>query len=86
MEIDENNLRIPEWLEAQACQRLVEGDLFTFQNPVIPLLLPVVSEAHGKVRDPLLPLNPRSMQPATMGLAIAAHYYRPRASKCPFRY
>ena len=37
MEIDEKNLRIPEWLEAQARQHLVEGDLFTFQNPVIPI-------------------------------------------------
>jgi hypothetical protein len=37
MEIDENNLRIPEWLEAQARLYLVEGDLFRFQNPVIPI-------------------------------------------------
>jgi hypothetical protein len=37
MEIDESNLRIPEWLEEQARQHLVEGDLFTFQNPVIPI-------------------------------------------------
>ena len=37
MEIDENNLRIPEWLEEQARLHLVEGDLFTFQNPVIPI-------------------------------------------------
>ena len=37
MEIDENNLRIPEWLEEQARQHIVEGDLFSFQNPVIPI-------------------------------------------------
>ena len=37
MEIDENNLRIPEWLEAQARLHLVEGDVFSFQNPVIPI-------------------------------------------------